>query len=272
VRASRILLVLGVAVIVVGLVAVAVIPFVRAALPQGRTDAEREAEQPAATWSAPAPAPQLADADAASIADIVSPGWIAATSAATGIPERALAAYTGVAARKAQHDPACGLTWATLAGIGAAESDHGRFAGSSLDAGGVATPPIYGIPLTGETTNRIPDTDGGEFDGDAEWDRAIGPMQLLPSTWRDWRSDGDLDGDPNPQDIDDAVFAASSYLCARDPDMSTEAGWRAAIVSYNPADHYVGRVARLAEEYRTAAERVAGEAAGAGVGAGSAAP
>ena len=66
---------------------------------------------------------------------------------------------------------------------------------------------LYGVALDGDGTVAIPDSDGGELDGDAEHDRAMGPMQLIPQTWRNWHVDGGGDGVEDPQNIDDAGFA-----------------------------------------------------------------
>jgi len=40
----------------------------------------------------------------------------------------------------------------------------------------------------------ILDTDGGRLDGDISYDRAVGPMQVLPGTWARFGTDGDRDG------------------------------------------------------------------------------
>ena len=139
--------------------------------------------------------------------------WAEQTAAATGIPVRALVAYAGAAIFKADQMPECRISWSTLAGVGAIESDHGRHDGSSLDAGGNAVPPIFGIALDGGNTAEITDTDDGEIDGDTDFDRAVGPMQLIPQTWRNWHIDGGGDGVEDPQNIDDAAVAAANYLC-----------------------------------------------------------
>lgn len=54
-----------------------------------------------------------------------------------------------------------------LAGIGRVESNHGRFAGAVLHSDGVSIPRIIGIPLNGNGTAVIVDTDGGRLDGDS---------------------------------------------------------------------------------------------------------
>jgi len=167
-----------------------------------------------------------------------------------GIPTAALLAYQNAADVLAKADPTCKLEWPLLAAIGKVESDHGRFAGNTLDADGVARPGIYGIPLNGSSaTAQITDTDGGQLDNDTTYDRAVGPMQFIPSTWDVVGVDGDSDGEANPQDLDDAAVAAGVYLCAGGGDLSTDSGASAAVFSYNHSDSYVDRVLSIASDY-----------------------
>lgn len=209
--------------------------------------------EPLPSWAPPATPPVIAAATGPGIGGLVDPVWLAETSEATGIPERALAAYAGAAITKAQQMPQCGLSWATLAGIGATESDHGRHGASRLDENGTATPGIFGVALDGVGVALIPDSDGGEIDGDADADRAVGPMQHIPQTWRNWHVDGGGDGVEDPQNIDDAVLAAANYLCRASTAFETEDGWRAGIRSYNSPEFYLGTVAKYATEYADAA-------------------
>ena len=119
----------------------------------------------------------------------------------------------------------CNLPWELIAAIGRVESDHGRFGGNALDDEGVARPGIYGIALNGKNdTQDIADTDAGQYDDDTRFDRAVGPMQFIPSTWSVVGVDGDSDGTRNPQDIDDAALATAVYLCSGDDDLSDGAG------------------------------------------------
>jgi membrane-bound lytic murein transglycosylase B len=129
------------------------------------------------------------------------------------------------------------------------ESNHGRFAGAVLRTDGRSTPPIIGIALDGTRSALIGDTDGGRLDGDASHDRAVGPMQFIPSTWARWGSDGDGDGRVDPQDIDDAALAAGRYLCADGRDVGTARGWWTGILSYNPSVDYAQRVFGAADTY-----------------------
>ena len=102
------------------------------------------------------------------------------------IPALALRAYHEAAAWAAGFRPGCGLSWSVLAGIGRLESNHGMHWGSAtrFSPDGVVSPPITGPALNGRGVASIPDTDGGRWDGDRTWDRAVGPMQFIPSTWR----------------------------------------------------------------------------------------
>ena len=204
----------------------------------------------AATWAPAAPPPTpAATATGPGVAGLVDADWLAATAERTGIPERALAAYAGVAIAKAAAMPSCGLSWNTLAAIGFAESRHGSHDGSSLGADGTAAPGIFGVPLAGGDTENIPDSDAGEVDGDASFDRAVGPMQLIPQTWRNWHTDASGDGVEDPQNIDDAVMATANYLCRSSGDMTTESGWRLGISAYNGAESYIRTVAAAGVEY-----------------------
>ncbi|PZQ89495.1 MAG: murein transglycosylase [Leifsonia xyli] len=241
--------------IVAGLVAVAlvVVGIMWFLGPRGALGGPAASEEPLPRWAPPAAAPIVASAATGpGIAGLADPSWLAETAQATGIPQRALAAYAGAAIVKAETMPECGLSWATLAGIGATESDHGRHGGSTLDANGTATPGIFGVALNGDGVALIPDSDGGAIDGDAEADRAVGPMQLIPEAWRNWHVDGGGDGIEDPQNIDDAALAAANYLCRSSTAFDTEDGWRAGIRSYNSPEVYLGTVAKFAIRYAAA--------------------
>jgi membrane-bound lytic murein transglycosylase B len=162
---------------------------------------------------------------------------------ASGIPETALDAY-----RQAAAGAPCSIDWSLLAAIGRVESNHGRFGGASLHTDGLSAPAILGPALNGVGFALIRDTDGGVLDGDATLDRAVGPMQFIPSTWRRWATDGDGDGAPDPQNLYDATATAAAYLC-HGRDLSTEDGLRAAYYSYNRSQTYVETVLAHAEGY-----------------------
>jgi hypothetical protein len=184
------------------------------------------------------------------------PDWDPSTAAvidslgASGIPDVALAAYVQAQEMTAESDPTCGLRWSLLAAIGRVESNHGRFGGAELRDDGYGTKPIRGVPLDGRPgVALIRDTDEGRLDGDAVYDRAVGPMQFIPSSWPIAAADGNGDGRSDPDNIYDAAFAAASYLCGGGSDLSTPAGRRAAVLRYNHSDEYANVVLSLAQAY-----------------------
>jgi len=156
-----------------------------------------------------------------------------------GIPGMVLIAYQRAANSMTARAPRCGIPVALLAAIGKVESGHAR--GGQVDTGGTALHPILGPMLNGAGFAAIGDTDGGRLDGSATWDRAVGPMQFIPSTWRNWAADGNADGVADPENVFDASLAAASYLCAG-RDLTTSAGLDAAILSYNHSDAYLSLV------------------------------
>ena len=170
--------------------------------------------------------------------------------AGNGIPTVALNAYRVAAARLANAQPGCGIDWALLAGIGREESDHGRFAGAVLHADGVSSPRIIGIPLDGHGTALIRDTDHGALDGDTVYDRAVGPMQFIPSTWMLYGTDANGDHKADPFNINDAALTAARYLCAAGGNLRTHDGQVAAVLAYNHSDQYLAQVLALADAYR----------------------
>ena len=185
---------------------------------------------------------------------VTSPGMkgntktIVANASTMGIPSAALAAYQRAETVINTADKSCNIPWQLIAAIGRVESDHGRANGNSLNSDGLATPGIFGIALDGSHgTTRIDDSDGGLYDSDAKFDRAVGPMQFIPSTWRNWASDGNGDGVANPQNIDDATVTAGRYLCAGGRDLATAAGWWAAVLSYNNSVEYGQKVFSVAD-------------------------
>ncbi|HEY5888128.1 MAG TPA: lytic transglycosylase domain-containing protein [Acidimicrobiales bacterium] len=162
----------------------------------------------------------------------------------------ALDAYLRASLEVNDQMPGCRLPWWLLAGIGRVESGHGTFATSELDAGGTARPSIIGIALDGgNSTAVITDSDGGVLDGDLRSDRAVGPMQFIPSTWARYAADGNGDGVADPQNLYDAAHAAGQYLCTAAGDLGTDAGVHRGIFAYNHSEAYVNKVLSFAHEY-----------------------
>jgi len=175
---------------------------------------------------------------------------IVSTASTSGIPSAALAAYQRAETVINAADKSCHLSWQLIAAIGRVESDHGRTNGNTLNSQGVARPGIFGVALDGtHGTTRIPDTDAGQYDADARFDRAIGPMQFIPSTWSVVGVDADGDGERNPQDIDDAALGTAVYLCSGPDDLATTAGQRAAVYRYNHSTAYVDLVLSIMNAY-----------------------
>ena len=178
--------------------------------------------------------------------------WATASGlAAQGIPATALAAYQHAQVVLAQRRPGCGLNWSVPAAIGRVESNHGRFGGAVLTTSGRSVPPVRGPRLDGGVFALIRDTDGGRLDGDTAFDRAVGPMQFLPSTWRAIGADGNGDGVADPDNIYDAAVTAGVYLCSGSARLGDPAGLRAAVFRYNHSESYVDLVVSLAGAYRT---------------------
>lgn len=175
---------------------------------------------------------------------------VVASSSTNAIPSAALSAYQRAETVINAADRTCRLTWQLIAAIGRVESDHGRFGGSVLSTVGLASPGIYGVALDGhDGVALISDTDGGQFDRDVTFDRAVGPLQFIPSTWAVVGVDADGDGVRNPQDIDDAALAAAVYLCSGGEELSTDSALRSAVFRYNNYGPYVDLVMRVMEEY-----------------------
>jgi hypothetical protein len=174
---------------------------------------------------------------------------VLARLAVGGIPAIALDAYRQAAGRTAESDPACGLHWPLLAAIGRVESDHGRFGGAVLHVDGTSTPKIIGIPLDGVRAALIRDSDAGRLDGDTVLDRAVGPMQFIPTTWARYAVDDNGDSVADPFSVYDAALAAAHYLCAAGGDLRTTAGRTRAVLAYNDSDSYLALVLGLEATY-----------------------
>lgn len=160
------------------------------------------------------------------------------TASMLEIPEEYLTGYLRAADSMSTEFPACNLAWNTLAGIGYIESQHGTYGARSQDG------LIIGPRLDGSGNFMlVPDTDGGELDGDPEYDRAVGPMQFLPESWGLYGAGGD------PHDIEDAAAASGRLLCADGRDLDTADGWSRALFAYNQSEEYMISVRDAAANY-----------------------
>ncbi|WP_439383675.1 lytic transglycosylase domain-containing protein [Amycolatopsis lexingtonensis] len=166
-----------------------------------------------------------------------------------GIPATALAAYRNAADILGREQAACHIDWALVASIGRIESNHAR--GGYVDANGTTREPILGPQLNGQGGfAAIPDTDQGLLDTDPVWDRAVGPTQFIPGTWKGYASDGNGDGKSDPNNIFDAALATGRYLCSGGFDLAKPDQLRGAIYRYNNSDTYVNTVILWADAYR----------------------
>ena len=209
-------------------------------LPDGSTVPEQAIEAPASVSGPGELAPGVQG----------DPNAAVGNASANGIPAAALAAYQRAETVINAADTTCRMPWQLVAAIGRVESDHGRVDGSHLDRNGLARPAIYGLPLDGSHgIATIADTDAGLLDQDTVYDRAVGPMQFIPSTWAVVGVDADGDSQRNPQDIDDAALATAVYLCSGNDDLSTDAGRRASVYRYNHSQQYVDLVLAFYQAY-----------------------
>ncbi|MEU7278153.1 lytic transglycosylase domain-containing protein [Streptomyces sp. NPDC045431] len=171
-----------------------------------------------------------------------------------GIPATVLAAYRRAASAVARTDPGCRLPWELLAAIGKVESGQAR--GGRVDAHGTTLAPILGPVLDGVGFARITDTDDGVYDGDRTYDRAVGPMQFIPSTWARWGTDGNGDGRADPDNIHDAALAAGHYLCAGNRTLAVRSDLDRAVLSYNHSYAYLRTVLSWLAFYQRGAHPV----------------
>lgn len=169
------------------------------------------------------------------------------------IPLVAHDAYRSASGAAATVMDTCEVDWTVVAGIGQVESRHGRIDGEhELSAAGDVEPPIRGRALDGTRgTQTIVDTDDGELDGDATWDRAMGPLQFIPTTWRELGRDGNGDGTADPDNLYDAALTAVAHLCLREPgDYRDRGELRRALIAYNASGRYADDVLRWIDRYR----------------------
>ena len=130
------------------------------------------------------------------------------TNPPTDIPAEVFALYQEAAT-------AYRLPWPLLAGVGMAETNHGRLTATS-SAG------------------------------------AQGLMQFLPATFATYGVDGSLDGDATITNDADSIHSAANYLTAMGA-ADGDDGVRAALLAYNRATWYVNDVLTYAQHYATQA-------------------
>ena len=169
------------------------------------------------------------------------------------IPVVAYDAYHSASSAASTVTDSCVVDWSIVAGIAQVESRHGRIDGDHVVAhDGDVVPQIRGRALDGTRgTQTIADTDGGELDGDPTWDRAMGPLQFIPTTWRELGRDGNADGTADPDNLFDAALTAVAHLCLREPgDYADRGQLRRALIAYNASGRYADDVLRWIDRYR----------------------
>ncbi len=177
-------------------------------------------------------------------------GWAVEIGTRIGIPVVAVQAYGYAELVLARTTPSCHLSWTTIAALAMVESTHGSANGAVLSTDGMALPPIFGLPLDGKGGRQlIPDTDRGALDQDTTYDRAVGPLQFIPTTWNSYKVDADSSGSADPNDIDDASLTAAVYLCQGGRDLTKPEAWWDAIFSYNAVRPYAQKVFETANDY-----------------------
>lgn len=194
---------------------------------------------------------------------LVGVGAVAATTLQTidvplltgRIPRVAYEAYRAASDQASSVTATCAVHWTVIAGIAQVESRHGQMdEAHRLTSEGDVEPPIRGRLLDGSGgTQTIPDTDGGSLDGDATWDRAVGPLQFIPTTWAELGRDGNADGVADPDNLHDAALTAVAHLCLREPgDYTRRHELRRALIAYNASGRYADDVLDWIERYRDA--------------------
>ncbi|MCU1496762.1 MAG: rane-bound lytic murein transglycosylase [Acidimicrobiales bacterium] len=149
----------------------------------------------------------------------------------------------------------CWIPWWVLAGVGRVESRHGTAQRSTVGADGTTSVRILGIPLDGRPgVAAVGDSDGGRFDGSASVDRAVGPMQFIPSTWVRWATDANGDELSDPHNLYDAAGAAANYLCFGRGPLLDDPAIRVSLLSYNRSVPYGTAVLGYAHGYQEAME------------------
>ncbi len=165
-------------------------------------------------------------------------------------------AYFRASVSMAERRPSCGISWDQLAGVGLIESRHGEYGGSSVGPDGQTSRESLGPVLDGDPFAAISDTDGGALDGNTEWDRAVGPMQFIPGSWKIYGLDGNEDGTADPHNLYDAALAAAEHLCRGHSGLQNDGAIRQSLLGYNRSAVYGSDVMAARRRYESAVDLV----------------
>jgi membrane-bound lytic murein transglycosylase B len=182
------------------------------------------------------------------------PSVVVNSPGALKIPSIVLQAYSNAERMMAAADPACGVSWNLLAGIGRIESMHAN--GGYVDATGTAIRPILGPLLDGTLPGNEVVVQARSTSG-VQYARALGPMQFLPGTWSRFASDGNGDGKADVQNVFDASLAAARYLCSGGLNLRDPGQVMTAVLRYNNSMPYTENVLGWAAAYATGVVPVA---------------
>ncbi|WP_020494966.1 NlpC/P60 family protein [Sciscionella marina] len=167
--------------------------------------------------------------------------WVKQISGWLDIPERAMTSYAKATVTLNKQQPACHMSWVTLAGVGKQTTDHGR-AGGGVGADGTTAEPIGNVKLRdffGKVVSKS---------------AARGPMQLTGAQWKQYGGSANGTGKGDPESFDDAVLAAGKTLCADGADLADGGAWWRAVSRIDEAPLFLHRVLATATVYGTVSQ------------------
>jgi len=102
----------------------------------------------------------------------------------------------------------------------------------------------YGVPWQVLAAVNQVESDFGRNMGPS-YAGAVGWMQFMPDTWRQYGVDADGNGVADPWNAQDAIYSAAHYLAAS----GANTDLRGALLTYNHSEAYADRVLQLAAAY-----------------------
>jgi hypothetical protein len=168
-----------------------------------------------------------------------------------GVGPIVMDAYFRAAANVGTLYPGCVVPVALIAAFGKVESGHATAYGGVVQPDGSVIPRIVGPALDGRPGFAlIRDTDGGLWDGDTVYDRAVGVTQFIPTTWASLGRDGNGDGVKDPHNVYDGAMSTASEVCrGTNSNPADPEALRRMIYNYNHSWDYVDTILRYFEEY-----------------------